>query len=67
MVKEKLVLVKKYQGKKEIKGKTYDWEYYVLNLSLYLPKDWVTNWGTKYKLKADENRGVIVIEPYHGD
>ena len=64
MIKERVVDAKRLVGKKTVNGKTYTYEYYTLSLNLYIPKSWVTKYGTKYYLQVDEENGIITIKPY---
>jgi len=66
VVKEKIVQAKRYIGKKDTANNHYEWEYYALNFSLYLDKDWVFEHGTKYKIKTDDKKGLIILEPIEG-
>ncbi|MCY0859931.1 MAG: hypothetical protein OWQ54_05815 [Sulfolobaceae archaeon] len=62
-MKEREVEAKKLIGKKVVRGKTYEYEYYTLPLNLYLPKSLVEKFGTKFMLKVDEEKGIITIKP----
>jgi len=57
------VEVKRLVGKKTVRGKTYEYEYYTLPLNLYIPKHMVEKHGAKYYLHYDEETGTITIKP----
>jgi len=63
LMKERVVEVKRLVGKKTVRGKTYEYEYYTLPLNLYIPKSMVEKHGTKYYLQVDEENGIITIKP----
>lgn len=63
LMKEREVEAKKLIGKKVVRGKVYEYEYYTLPLNLYLPKSLVEKFGTKFMLKVDEDKGTITIKP----
>lgn len=63
MVREKVIEARKYTGKREKNEKLYTWKYHVLNVSVYLTKDWVERHGTKYRMLIDDLKGTILIEP----
>ncbi len=54
--------VKKISGKKNVRGKTYTYEYYTLPLNLYIPKSMVEKWGEDYIIERDEEKGMILIK-----
>jgi len=62
-MKIKHVRVKRVVGRKEVKGRTYVYEYYVLSLNLYIPRSIVEKWGEEFVVIKDVNRGVITIVP----
>jgi len=53
-------------GKKTVKGKTYEYEYYNLPLNLYIPKSMVQKYGGKFLLHYDLSTGVITLTPAGG-
>jgi len=63
MMKEREVEAKKLVGKKNVKGRSYEYQYYTLPLNLYLPKSVVEKFGTKFILQIDEDNGTIIIKP----
>ncbi|MBW9140459.1 MAG: hypothetical protein MPF33_06140 [Candidatus Aramenus sp.] len=62
-MKEREVEAKRLIGKKSVRGKVYEYEYYTLPLNLYIPKSMVEKFGTKYTLEVDEESGTITIKP----
>ncbi|BAK54432.1 MULTISPECIES: hypothetical protein [Sulfolobaceae] len=62
-MKERVVEAKRLVGKKTVRGKTYEYEYYTLPLNLYIPKSMIEKHGTKYLLQVDEESGTITIKP----
>ncbi|MCY0873335.1 hypothetical protein D1867_00740 [Acidianus infernus] len=62
-MKEREVEAKRLVGKKLVRGKVYEYEYYTLPLNLYIPKSMVEKFGTKYLLEVDEDNGTITIKP----
>ncbi|MEJ2771956.1 MULTISPECIES: hypothetical protein [Stygiolobus] len=62
-MKERVVEAKRLVGKKTVRGKTYEYEYYTLPLNLYIPKSMVEKHGTKFMLQVDEENGTIIIKP----
>jgi hypothetical protein len=62
-MREREVEAKKLTGKKSVKGKQYEYQYYTLPLNLYLPKSVVEKFGTKFVLQIDEDNGTIIIKP----
>ncbi|MDT7901706.1 MULTISPECIES: hypothetical protein [Acidianus] len=62
-MKEREVEAKRLVGKKLVRGKVYEYEYYTLPLNLYIPKSMVEKFGTKYMLEVDEDNGTITIKP----
>lgn len=62
-MRSRTVEVKKTIGRKTVKGKTYEYEYYTLPLNLYIPKYMVEKFGTQYLLVLDEENGTITIKP----
>ena len=68
MVKnDRVVEVKRLVGKKTVKGKTYEYEYYNLPLNLYIPKHMVAKHGTRFVLHYDLESGVITLTPAGGN
>jgi len=67
MRSDRVVEVKKLVGKKTVKGKTYEYEYYNLPLNLYIPKRMVQKYGTKFFLHYDLESGVITLTPAGGE
>ncbi|WP_369609655.1 hypothetical protein [Sulfurisphaera javensis] len=65
-MKERVVEAKRLVGKKTVRGKTYEYEYYTLPLNLYIPKSMIEKHGTKYILQVDEDSGTITIKPTEG-
>lgn len=63
LMKEREVEAKRLVGKKLVRGKVYEYEYYTLPLNLYIPKSMVEKFGTKYLLEVDEDNGTITIKP----
>jgi len=63
LMKERVVEAKRLVGKKTVRGKTYEYEYFTLPLNLYIPKSMVEKHGTKYYLHYDEETGTITIKP----
>ena len=57
------VEVRKFIEQKTVNGKTYKYEYHTLSLNLYIPKQWIEKFGTKYYLLVNEESGVITIKP----
>lgn len=55
------VTARKMVGKKAVKERVYQYEYYTLPLNLYLPKSMIEKWGTEFVLERDEENGRIVI------
>ncbi|MEM0373712.1 MAG: hypothetical protein QXV69_02155 [Sulfolobaceae archaeon] len=62
-MREREVEAKRLIGKKTVKGKVYEYEYYTLPLNIYIPKSMIEKFGTKYKLTFIESEGTIVIKP----
>ena len=67
MKNDRVVEVKRLVGKKTVKGKTYEYEYYNLPLNLYIPKHMVQKHGTKFLLRYDLESGVITLTPDGGN
>lgn len=63
MIKERIVEARKMIGKKIVKDKEYSYEYYILPLELYIPKEIIQRFGTKFYLQFNEETGKITIEP----
>ncbi|EHP68268.1 hypothetical protein MetMK1DRAFT_00026910 [Metallosphaera yellowstonensis MK1] len=63
LMKEREVEAKRLIGKKQVRGKIYEYEYYTLPLNLYIPKSMVEKFGVKYMLQVDEDTGTITIKP----
>ncbi|EZQ01802.1 MULTISPECIES: hypothetical protein [Acidianus] len=61
-MKEREVMAKRLVGKKFVRGKVYEYEYYTLPLNLYIPKSMIEKYGTKYTLQVDEESGTITIK-----
>jgi hypothetical protein len=66
-MKEREVEAKRLVGKKSVRGKVYEYEYYTLPLNLYIPKSMVEKFGTKYMLEVDEDSGIITIKPRNSE
>jgi len=62
-MKERIIEAKRRTGKKTVRGKTYEYEYYSLTPYIYVPKDIVKKFGTKFLLQVDEENGIITIKP----
>jgi hypothetical protein len=62
-MKEREVEARRLTGRKVVKGRTYQYEYYTLPLNLYVPKSMVEKFGTKFYLQVDEESGMIIIRP----
>ncbi|BBG25285.1 hypothetical protein [Sulfuracidifex tepidarius] len=62
-MKEREVEAKRLVGKKTVRGKVYEYEYYTLPLNLYIPKSMVEKFGTKFSLHYDEDSGTITLRP----
>jgi hypothetical protein len=62
-MREREVEAKRLIGKKIVKGKKYEYEYYTLPLNIYIPKSMIEKFGTKYKLTFNEAEGTIIIKP----
>jgi len=62
-MREREVEAKRLVGKKTVKGKVYEYEYYTLPLNIYIPKSMIEKFGTRYKLTFIESEGTIVIKP----
>lgn len=45
LMKEREVEAKRLVGKKQVRGKVYEYEYYTLPLNLYIPKSMVEKFG----------------------
>ena len=58
---KRTVTARKMVGKKAVKDKVYQYEYYTLPLNLYLPKSMVEKWGTEFIIERDEEKGRILI------
>ncbi|BCS94070.1 MAG: hypothetical protein MjAS7_2678 [Metallosphaera javensis (ex Sakai et al. 2022)] len=63
LMKEREVEAKRLVGKKQVRGKVYEYEYYTLPLNLYIPKSMVEKFGKRYMLQVDEDTGTITIKP----
>lgn len=61
VVRRRTVTARKITGKKTVKDKVYQYEYYTLPLNLYLPKSMVEKWGTEFIIERDEEKGRITI------
>jgi hypothetical protein len=53
---------RKITGRKNVKGKSYTYEYYTMPLNLYLPKSMVERFGTSYEITINEDTGEILIK-----
>lgn len=62
-IRVKYVRVRRVVGRKRIKGRVYSYEYYVLSLNLYIPRNIVEKWGDEFVVIKDMERGVITIMP----
>lgn len=60
-VRRRTVTARKMVGKKTIKDKVYQYEYYTLPLNLYLPKSMIDKWGTEFVVERDDEKGRILI------
>lgn len=60
-IRRRTVAARKMVGKKTVKDRIYQYEYYTLPLNLYLPKSMVEKWGTEFIIERDEEKGRIVI------
>ena len=61
VVRRRTVTARTITGKKTVKDKVYQYEYYTLPLNLYLPKSMVEKWGTEFIIERDEEKGRITI------
>ncbi|MCX8184989.1 MAG: hypothetical protein RMI56_02175 [Sulfolobales archaeon] len=61
-MKRREARVKKISGKKNVRGRTYTYEYYTLPLNLYIPKSMVEKWGEEYIIERDVEKGTILIK-----
>jgi len=57
------VEVRRIIGKKNVKNKTYSYEYYTLSLNLYVPRNIVEKYGYEFVVIRDEDKGIITIMP----
>jgi len=57
------VEVRKIIGKKNVKDRTYHYEYYTLPLNIYVPRNVVERWGTEFVVIRDDENGIITIMP----
>ena len=57
------VVARKIVGKKNVKDKTYQYEYYTLPLNIYVPRNIIERWGTEFVIVRDDESGVITIMP----
>ncbi len=57
------VEVRKIIGRKNIKDKTYQYEYYTLPLNIYIPRNVVERWGTEFVVIRDDESGTVTIMP----
>ncbi len=55
--------VRRIIGKKNVKNKTYNYEYYTLSLNLYVPRNIVEKYGYEFVIVRDEDKGVVTIMP----
>lgn len=62
-MKVRSVEARTMKGKKEVGGKTYEYEYYTLPLNLYIKKYVVERWGKDFVVEVDEDIGVVCIKP----
>ncbi|MEM0014805.1 MAG: hypothetical protein QXX81_06165 [Zestosphaera sp.] len=60
-VRRRKVTARRIVGKKVVKDKIYQYEYYTLPLNLYIPKSMVERWGVDFVLERDEENGRITI------
>ncbi len=60
-VRRRTVVARRMVGRKTMKDRVYQYEYYTLPLNLYLPKSMVEKWGTEFVVERDEERGRILI------
>ncbi|MEO3993242.1 MAG: hypothetical protein QN229_02885 [Desulfurococcaceae archaeon TW002] len=60
-IRRRTVTARKIVGKKAVKDRIYQYEYYTLPLNLYLPKSMIEKWGTEFVIERDEEKGKIVI------
>ncbi len=60
-VRRRTATARKIVGKKAVKNRIYQYEYYTLPLNLYLPKSMIEKWGTEFIIERDEEKGRIVI------
>lgn len=57
------VEVRKIVGRKNVKDRTYNYEYYTLSLNLYIPRSIIERFGSDFIVIRDEEQGVITIIP----
>lgn len=57
------VEAKKVLGRKAVKGKIYDYEYYTLSLNIYVPRGIIERYGREFVVIKNGDRGVITIMP----
>lgn len=60
-VRRRKVTARRIVGKKVVKDRVYQYEYYTLPLNLYIPKSMVEKWGIDFVLERDEENGRIII------
>ncbi|WP_048816677.1 hypothetical protein [Caldisphaera lagunensis] len=63
MVRDRVVMAKELKGKKDVNGKSYEYEYYTLPLNIYVKKHIIEKFGKNFVVEIDENTGVICIKP----
>ncbi|MDP8003315.1 MAG: hypothetical protein ACP5I6_03350 [Caldisphaera sp.] len=63
MVRDRKVRAKELKGRKDINGKSYEYEYYTLPLNLYVKKHIIEKFGKDFIVEIDDNSGVICIKP----
>ncbi|MEB3798066.1 MAG: hypothetical protein G5Z42_04500 [Caldisphaeraceae archaeon] len=63
MIKDREVKVKELKGKKDINGKSYEYDYYTLPLNLYVKKHIVEKFGKEFIVEMDDRFGIICIKP----
>ncbi len=63
MQKIRKVTARRIVGKKSVKEKVYEYEYYTLPLNIYIPRSVIEKWGTEFVVVRDDEKGTITIMP----
>lgn len=63
----KKVKAKAIKGKKVVKGKKYEFTYYVIPMLMYVRKHVIESVGDEFIVERDHDRGIVLVYPAGGE